>query len=103
TISGAPLAFAGAEPLIFTSGANTVQTLNLNGASSGLFTLTLPLNTVAAPVTGATQVAPANVQTTVLLDIASLTAAGLKSALEALPAVGPGNVAVTLASGIFTI
>src|SRR5207302_3569546 len=48
-------------------------------------------------------VAPVGLQTTVALEISTLTAAGLKQALEALPAVGAGNVAVTLSSGVFTI
>src|SRR5262249_58193357 len=71
TISGGTLAFGGAEPLFFAQGVNTVQQLNLNGATSGLFSLTMVLNSPSAPapVTGTTQLAPVTPQTTVLLDI----------------------------------
>ncbi|HZJ15964.1 MAG TPA: autotransporter-associated beta strand repeat-containing protein, partial [Chthoniobacteraceae bacterium] len=103
TISGSSFDFGTAEPLFFTQGAKEVQQLNLNGNTTGQISLTFVLNTAPAPVLGATQTAAATLQTTAALNIATLTAAGLRQALEALPGIGPGNVAVTLAAGIFTI
>ena len=84
TITGDPLAFGGPS-LLFTMGGNAVQELDLNGETSGTFTLTLPLNTAAAPVTGATQVAASNQQTTVVLDIATLNEAKLRAAWKLFP------------------
>src|SRR5581483_10612294 len=56
TVTGGTVTFT-AEPLFFTQGPNTTQQINLNGATSGQFTLTLVLNpsTAPAPVTGTTQ------------------------------------------------
>ena len=104
TISRGMLAFGAAEALFFTQGANAVQELNLNGATSGQFTLTLVLNPASAPapVVGTAQATPATPQTTVLLEVATLTATGLRQAIESLPTVGVGNVSVTLAAGVFT-
>ena len=103
TIAGGALAFGAVEPLLFINGINAVQKLDLNGAISGQFTLTLPINTTGAPVTGSTQVRADQSADHGGAGAATLTAASLQQALEALPAVGPGNVAVTVASGVFTI
>src|SRR5206468_1493340 len=56
-ITGGTLAFGAAEPLFFTQGADNVQQLNLNGATSGQFTLTLVVNppSVQTPTFGTSQ------------------------------------------------
>jgi hypothetical protein len=109
----------GTENLVSVQGQDEVQTLNLNGATSGQFTLTLVLNMPGAPAPqeGTTQVAPTNAytglyapQNSQLLDIGTLFAQGtqaaatLQSALESIPAVGAGNVSVSgSAAAGFTI
>lgn len=68
--------------------ANEVQRLPIIGASTGHFKLTFK-GTVADVVT----------QQTSSLDIATITASGIQTALEALVGIVPGDVTVTLVSG----
>jgi hypothetical protein len=104
-ISGGTLTFNGSEISFITQGANASMQLSLNGATSGMFTLTMVMNTLSdpAPFLGTIQSTPAVHQSTGLLDIAVLTASSLQNALESLPAVGRGNVFVKANAGGFAI
>lgn len=111
--------FGSAEHYYFICGANERQTLTLTGATGGSFTLSLPMyGNVISPLAGlntlmhgqgATGFTTAALRSVNIPVNASLTAAVIQQALEALPQIGPDNVLVTgsynstTGNGSFTI
>ena len=83
-VTGGTVAYAAAEPLFFVQGANAAQTVTLNNATSGSFTLTF------------------NGQTTAPLAF-NAAASDVAAALAALSNVGLGKVLVTLLGNVFTL
>ena len=81
------MTFGTQEPLFLVRGTNEVQTITLGGPTAGSFSLTFGVSTTAA------------IPSTTVPLAYNATAAQVQAALESLPTIGPGGVAVSGGAG----